>query len=95
MLEANHDPELLRQGTYPWSLKQRILSNRGHLSNNDAAWALVRLNKKPRKVFLAHLSEENNRPDLARDTIQDILNGQGMQQEIELQLTAQERAVSL
>ena len=95
VLEANHDPELLRQGTYPWSLKQRILGNRGHLSNNDAAWALVRLNKKPRKVFLAHLSEENNRPDLARDTIQDILNGQGMQQEIELQLTAQERAVSL
>ena len=95
VLEANHDPELLRQGTYPWSLKQRILSNRGHLSNNDAAWALVRLHKKPRKVFLAHLSEENNRPELARDTIQDILTGQGMQQEIELQLTAQEKAVNL
>ena len=78
VLEANHDPELLKQGSYPWPLKRRILSNRGHLANSDAAWALARLHRKPRHVFLAHLSEENNRPELAKETVQSILEGQGV-----------------
>ncbi len=77
VLEANHDPDLLRQGSYPWPLKQRILSNRGHLSNNDAAWALVRMKKKQTQVLLAHLSEENNRPAVAQATICDIIERQG------------------
>ena len=93
VLEANHDPEVLRNGSYPWPLKRRILSNRGHLANSDAAWALVRMKKRPSKVFLAHLSEENNRPELARDTVQRILAGQGLEQEI--LLTSQTQAVSL
>jgi len=95
VLEANHDPEMLRNGSYPWPLKRRILSNRGHLSNSDAAWALVRLKQKPRKVFLAHLSEKNNLPSLAEQTIRGILTGQGVQEEMQLQLTAQEETVSL
>ena len=78
VLEANHDADLLRQGSYPWPLKRRILSNRGHLANGDAAWALTRMKKHPRKVYLAHLSEENNRPALARDTGHDILASCGM-----------------
>ena len=78
VLEANHDPEVLKNGSYPWPLKRRILSNRGHLANSDAAWALARLRKQPEKVFLAHLSEENNRPELAQDTVQDILSRQGI-----------------
>ena len=73
ILEANHDPDMLKQGSYPWALKRRILSNRGHLANNDAAWALARLKKKPEKVYLAHLSEENNRPELAEETVTAIL----------------------
>ena len=77
VLEANHDPDLLRQGSYPWPLKQRILSNRGHLSNNDAAWALVRMKKKQTQVLLAHLSEENNRPAVAQATFCDIIERQG------------------
>ena len=78
ILESNHDPEVLKQGAYPWPLKRRILSNRGHLANADAAWALIRMQKRPEKVFLAHLSEENNRPDLAENTVQNILEGQGL-----------------
>ena len=83
VLEANHDADLLRQGHYPWPLKRRILSNRGHLANGDAAWALTRMKKHPRKVYLAHLSEENNRPALARDTVHDILASCGMTLDIE------------
>lgn len=84
ILEANHDPEVLRNGTYPWSLKRRILSNRGHLANADAAWALARMRKKPAQVFLAHLSEENNRPEIARQTVDDILRQQGIQLNIQV-----------
>ena len=83
VLEANHDADLLRQGSYPWPLKRRILSNRGHLANGDAAWALTRMNKPPHKVYLAHLSEENNRPTLARDTVNDILASRGIALDIE------------
>ena len=78
VLEANHDLEMLQNGSYPWPLKCRIRSNRGHLSNTDAAWALARLGKKPEKVVLAHLSEENNRPELALATVRKILERQGL-----------------
>ena len=81
ILEANHDRELLQSGSYPWRLKQRILSNRGHLSNSAAAWALVRLKKRPRAVFLAHMSQENNRPELVEETVRTILAQQNVRQE--------------
>ena len=81
ILEANHDRELLQRGSYPWHLKQRILSNRGHLSNSAAAWALVRLKKRPRAVFLAHMSQENNRPELVEETVRTILAQQNVRQE--------------
>ena len=93
VLEANHDREMLQKGSYPRRLKQRILSNRGHLSNSAAAWALVRLKKRPRAVFLAHLSQENNRPDLALRTVQAILQNQGIEQE-NLMLGAQDMPMS-
>ncbi len=93
VLEANHDPGILRSGAYPWPLKQRILSNRGHLANLDAAWALARMRHVPEHVFLAHLSEENNRPELARNTIQAVLEQQGVQ--TELLLTSQTEPVGL
>ena len=83
VLETNHDADLLRQGRYPWSLKRRILSDRGHLANGDAAWALTRIKKRPRKVYLAHLSEENNCPALARDTVSGILASRGVVLDIE------------
>lgn len=83
ILEANHDMDMLRKGRYPWSLKRRILSNRGHLANSEAGWALTRMNHPPHKVLLAHLSEENNSPDLAEKTIKDILASRGMILDIE------------
>lgn len=98
ILEANHDVGMLKNGSYPRHLKQRILSNRGHLSNEDAAWALVRMKKqKHTKVLLAHLSEENNRPDIAEQTVNLIMERQGydLASELEIQMTKPDEVVSL
>lgn len=65
VLEANHDDQLLWSGPYPYILKRRIAGPEGHLSNRQAAEALSRLRRMPRKVMLAHLSANNNRPELA------------------------------
>ena len=94
ILEANHDLDMLKNGRYPWPLKRRILSNRGHLTNADAAWALVRMQARPKHVVLAHLSEENNRPELAQETVSDILHGQGVAVE-DLQLASQHETVRI
>jgi phosphoribosyl 1,2-cyclic phosphodiesterase len=93
VLEANHDPETLKNGSYAWPLKRRILGSRGHLANADAAWAIAHMQQKPKDVFLAHLSQENNRPELAKATVQNILAGQGI--EIPIHVTSQTEAVRL
>ena len=68
-IESNHDIQMLKCGPYPPSLQQRILSNIGHLSNDACATALKTLvNKGTTQIVLAHLSEENNTPELARET---------------------------
>ncbi len=97
VLEANHDTDLLKKGAYPWYLKQRILSNRGHLSNEDAAWALVRMKKQNTKVFLAHLSAENNDPHVAHATVCGIVEQQGydLGTDLDIRLTKQNEIVSL
>ena len=67
MLESNHDLDMLRDGPYPWSVKQRVLSRVGHLSNAAAAEFLERgYDGQAAYVVLAHLSESNNLPELAR-----------------------------
>ena len=76
VIEANHDVEMLRIGRYPYFLKQRILGKEGHLSNVDAADALCKIlseKKKYRHVLLAHLSKENNFPEMAYQTIKNLL----------------------
>lgn len=74
VLESNHDLEMLQKGPYPWSLKKRIASVVGHLSNEDAGKALLKtLGEKTKDVILAHLSAENNKPALALQTVGDIL----------------------
>jgi len=66
VLESNHDINMLRVGPYPWALKQRVMSRRGHLSNDVVAEYLgTRFDGKARHVILAHLSEKNNLPELA------------------------------
>ena len=67
LLEANHDLEMLRDGPYPWSVKQRVLSRVGHLSNAATAEFLTRdYDGGAHTIVLGHLSEQNNLPDLAR-----------------------------
>ena len=67
LLESNHDLEMLRDGPYPWQVKQRVLSRVGHLSNDAAAEFLSNdYDGQAAYVILGHLSESNNLPDLAR-----------------------------
>ena len=74
VLEANHDVEMLMEGSYPYELKKRILSRKGHLSNADSAILAQTLANRGTKGFiLAHLSEENNRPEIAYDEISSVL----------------------
>lgn len=70
LLEANHDINMLEVGPYPYSLKQRILGKRGHLSNASSGQLLSRiLNDHMKGIFLGHLSRENNFPELAFETV--------------------------
>ena len=82
VLEANHDVVMLKNGRYPQVLKQRILSTRGHLSNDSAGMLLTNMSKLPKHIFLAHLSEENNRPQLALETVQRMLQQAGKVQPV-------------
>lgn len=67
MLESNHDLEMLRDGPYPWSVKQRVMSRVGHLSNDAAGDFLEKIyDGHAAYIVLAHLSESNNLPELAR-----------------------------
>lgn len=69
-LESNHDENMLMVGAYPYYLKQRILGEHGHLSNDTAAELLCRLyHENLQHVILAHLSKENNYPELAYETV--------------------------
>ena len=78
ILEANHDPDMLRYGPYPASLKNRIRSDRGHLSNLLCAALASRLYREGTRTFvLAHLSRENNTPALAEDTVRRALSEAG------------------
>jgi phosphoribosyl 1,2-cyclic phosphodiesterase len=77
LLESNHDLEMLRDGPYPWSVKQRVLSRVGHLSNEAAAQFLESdYDGQAAYVILGHLSESNNLPELARVSAERALNGQ-------------------
>ena len=77
IMESNHDINLLMNGTYPYHLKQRILGDRGHLSNVDSSYYLSKLiGKNTEKIILIHLSEENNDAKLAYDTCVEKINDQ-------------------
>lgn len=74
LIESNHDIEILRSGAYPWRLKQRILSDKGHLSNDDGALTMLRsMGNKTKKIYLGHLSKENNIKELANMTMTNHL----------------------
>lgn len=70
LMECNHDLEMLRNGSYAWSLKQRILSDRGHLSNDDGANTLMDvIGNSTKQIYLGHLSPENNLKKVAHETV--------------------------
>ncbi len=74
IMESNHDIDKLMNGSYPYYLKQRILGDSGHLSNKDSSFYLSKfIGDKTKVIFLAHLSEENNDPTLALDTLNSTL----------------------
>lgn len=76
VLESNHDLEMLKVGPYPWSVKQRVMSRIGHLSNHVVSEFLAdpeSFDGQPRHLVLAHLSENNNTPDLARISAEEAL----------------------
>ena len=76
LLESNHDLEMLRDGPYPWSVKQRVLSRVGHLSNDAASEFLAAdYDGQAAYIVLGHLSENNNLPELARVTAERALLG--------------------
>ncbi len=75
LLESNHDVEMLMNGPYPDWLKKRILSDEGHLSNESAGFYLSKLiGDKTKSIYLMHLSEENNRPEIALATVKKTLS---------------------
>jgi phosphoribosyl 1,2-cyclic phosphodiesterase len=74
ILESNHDEQLLLSGPYPWHLKQRIRGHHGHLSNTASAQLLSALLwEGMESVFLAHLSEVNNQPQLAENSAREVI----------------------
>ena len=79
IIESNHDVNMLKVGPYPWALKQRVMSRRGHLSNDSVAEYLSNgFDGKARHVLLAHLSQKNNLPELALLSAQRALEGRSI-----------------
>ena len=93
LLEANHDEEMLKFGPYPYELKRRVLSETGHLCNEDCAKAIVDLmsDGRYRNIVLGHLSNTNNVPELAYRTVVNILDENGLDYKKDLKLTIAKR----
>ena len=92
--ESNHDLDMLRMGTYPWSLKRRIMSRFGHLSNDDAMTAVQRmLGADLKTLCLIHLSEKNNHEAIVRDMAAGLLAKNGVQ--LELGIARQDAATGV
>lgn len=83
IFEANHDVNMLTMGRYPWNVKRRILSDSGHVSNEDCGIALSEVvGNKTKRIYLAHLSKDNNMKDLARMSVNQILVERGIELEL-------------
>ncbi|MGA9069498.1 MAG: MBL fold metallo-hydrolase [Terracidiphilus sp.] len=94
LLESNHDLEMLRDGPYPWAVKQRVMSRVGHLSNEATCGFLEHeYDGQAAYVILAHLSESNNLPELARVAAERALNGRASLMANRLLLAAQHEPI--
>lgn len=98
LMESNHDTFMLKEGLYPWYLKRRIMSEEGHLSNDDAGKILGNVLKGNNEiVLLAHLSKDNNVPELALDTVRNSIVSQGIDvdRSIRLELSHRHKATEV
>ena len=97
LLESNHDVEMLKAGSYPYTLKRRILGDNGHLSNDAAGEALVKLYKCGlRNAVLGHLSHENNLEPLALETVRQALRNEDIfDEEFSLCVAHRDRAAGM
>ncbi|MBQ8097272.1 MAG: MBL fold metallo-hydrolase [Prevotella sp.] len=94
VIEANHDSEMLMAGPYPQHLKVRITSGTGHLNNAACGEAIANnMTERLRHVWLCHLSEENNHPELARKTVEAVLRSYGIVAGKDLQLDVLKRTM--
>ena len=85
LFESNHDLDMLRLGTYPWSLKRRIMSAYGHLSNDDAMAAVTRMiGASTSMLCLIHLSEKNNHETIVRDLASELLRKVGARLDLQV-----------
>jgi len=92
--EANHDLDMLRDGTYPWVLKRRIMSNVGHLSNDESFRTLLEIaDERLHSIVLIHLSQKNNHETIVRGMANDLLETTGAP--IEIRISKQEQAETL
>jgi phosphoribosyl 1,2-cyclic phosphodiesterase len=95
VVEANHDPEMLLNHSRPWSLKQRIRSRHGHLSNEDAGRLVAdAADGNLQAVFLAHISRDCNLPRLALEAVRAALSMRGLDQ-VPVELTYADRVSAL
>ena len=94
IIEANHDIEMVQSGPYPQFLKERILSGTGHLNNRDSGIAVAEnMSEQLQHVWLCHLSEENNHPELARKTVESVLRSYGIVVGVDVQMEVLKRTV--
>lgn len=93
LLEANHDEEMVKFGPYPYDLKRRVLSEVGHLCNEDCGNAIAQImnDGRYRRIVLGHLSNTNNVPELAYKSVVNILDENGLDYKTDLKLTIAKR----
>lgn len=83
IIESNHDEEMVMEGPYPYILKQRVISDKGHLSNHTTAeYLLETVGSNTKKIILAHISEKNNTEELALKTTKELLENNGIYKDI-------------
>ncbi len=98
IVESNHDLDMLRTGSYPWYLKRRILGDKGHLSNDSASEFLGDvITEETESIYLAHLSQENNKPELAAQTVSAGLRDRwnGVEEQVAIHLTSPRQPTGL
>lgn len=83
IFEANHDVGMLQMGRYPWNVKRRILGDTGHVSNEDCGLALCDvISNQTKRIYLAHLSKDNNMKELARMSVDNMLKERGIHMDL-------------